>query len=269
MVSKWPKCAKLRSGRLRRRNNWYQHTISIAKSINSNKKLRMDKRQSLQLYGIAVLFMLFHHLFYSVQMGYAKYCSSEYSILGYNSIIMHISWICKLCVAIFAFITGYGLFDKYERTTIIKIIIKDNIQRALRLYKKYWLVLLLFLPVCFYNGVINFNLREFILNLVGLRSSYDWPAWYILQYDIILALSPFVIWIFNKHYYLKIGKRVSLLVLFVFSICCLTVGKLCGESILGKILHRNEFIYLVIFVEGGYLKEQNYLITTEKKGCAF
>lgn len=50
--------------------------------------------------GCAVMAMLFHHLFYE---------HPEYGFFTYQ-----LSLICKVCVAIFVFLSGYGLSVNYK-----------------------------------------------------------------------------------------------------------------------------------------------------------
>ena len=213
----------------------------------------MTKRQSLQLYGIATLFMLFHHLFLSIEMGYGNYCGTAYSAVGYNKIVMHLAWIFKICVAIFSFITGYGLFEKYSSRNIT-LIFSDNIKRSWRLYRKYWLVLMVFLPLCFGAGALNVNFSELVFNVVGLRSSYDAPAWYIRQYLLILIFSPLFIYLVNR-LLPRMGKKPACIFLLVVPACFVIIGNVPQYTAVNKILHRRELIYLAIFFEGGGMRE--------------
>lgn len=70
--------------------------------------LELSLLESNSLKGISLLLLLFHHLFY-VQHG------AYDDILVYNHGIVHQTGIaCKVCVALFVFLSGYGLAKKYD-----------------------------------------------------------------------------------------------------------------------------------------------------------
>lgn len=63
----------------------------------------MTKNHTKMLYGLAILLMLYHHLFCAGRL------DTEYlSVLG-PVLEEKLDWFCKICVAIYAFISGYGL----------------------------------------------------------------------------------------------------------------------------------------------------------------
>ena len=111
--------------------------------MDNNTAITLNK--SLELKGIAILLLLLHHLFY-VQSGLYK----DINIFGIP-VIQQIAIGCKSCVAIFVFISGYGLSVKYNRT---QINIKDFYKRRfIKLYLNYWLIWIVFVPVgIFYFG---------------------------------------------------------------------------------------------------------------------
>ena len=84
--------------------------------------------------------MLFHHLFYS-----------EWSRPLYDDIVIHgvgvinqLGIFCKLCVAVFVFLSGYGLMVSTPKN----IKLKDFYwHRFKKLYLNYWVVWLLFVPI--------------------------------------------------------------------------------------------------------------------------
>lgn len=91
--------------------------------------------------GIAILIMLFHHLFLRPEM----YGYDDIFIHGHG-LIFSIAKMCKVCVAIFVFISGYGLTEKYGSLSNIKL--KDFYwKRFVKLMLNYWFVWLIFVPV--------------------------------------------------------------------------------------------------------------------------
>lgn len=71
----------------------------------------ITKRQSAVLQGVAILMMVYHHL-YSFAVEYD-------SLLPFMQVdtVQKIAWFCKLCVGIFAFISGYGMYYVMGRQT--------------------------------------------------------------------------------------------------------------------------------------------------------
>ena len=153
------------------------------------------------LKGGGILLMLIHHLFYS-----------EASRVRYDDIIIHghglvneIGIFCKLCVAIFVFVSGYGLATKYREGLQPK---SYYVSRYKKLYLNYWFIWLLFVPI----GVFVFH-RTFhdvygthvalkagleffgLLNLTG-QLGYN-PTWWF--YSCIIVLYLIFPWL-NKHF---------------------------------------------------------------------
>ena len=69
------------------------------------------KKQSLAVKGVAILMMLWHHLFYPGN--YAEFTLNCWPIM--ESQAVHIALFSKICVSLFAFISGYGLFLSYRK----------------------------------------------------------------------------------------------------------------------------------------------------------
>ena len=70
----------------------------------NNKIMKLTVQDSNVLKGIAILIMLWHHLF----------LRPEYNdiVIHGHSIAQEIAIMCKVCVAIFVFVSGYGLTEK-------------------------------------------------------------------------------------------------------------------------------------------------------------
>ena len=68
-------------------------------------KLIFGKNETAIIKGVAILLMLIHHLFMNTEG--INYYSQDF----FN----HLSSIGKICVSIFSFITGYGIYISYEK----------------------------------------------------------------------------------------------------------------------------------------------------------
>ena len=140
---------------------------------------KITKEDSQRLYGLATLMMVYHHLF-CIPERMGGYIYTIDLLLKANGIGLRISWFCKICVALFAFISGYGSASKcvHDKNIRIKQQIRSDYSYAgkhiFSLMKKYWLVFMAFIPYGLITGKIEFcSVKVFLLNLVGLKASYN------------------------------------------------------------------------------------------------
>ncbi len=158
-----------------------------------NKGLTKDHTK--MLHGLAILMMLYHHLFSTPEALGTEYVS----VLNFGSVNIELkmAWFFKICVAIYAFTSGYGLSrglsginvtDKNFRTRL-----KDDyvfvLKKYVSFYLQYLLVFIIFVPIGFFFFDKSFVFSEFLLNLLGISSTYNGAWWYVLQYlKMILTL---------------------------------------------------------------------------------
>lgn len=170
------------------------------------------KDQSKMLGGLAILLMIWHHLFTwhsgNVEIIYAfgDYGQSATFISGAFG---------NICVQIFAIISGYALFIRPEAYRTWK-------QRGVRLLKfllTYWIILALFLLIGFWNDDILPTWPQLAKNMIGLETGpmKDWVnvpfAWYVSFYIAFIFLSPLLISMFKRRSGGGILLDISLLVL--------------------------------------------------------
>ena len=72
------------------------------------------KDESAALKGIAIILMLFHHCFRAAEL-YEGYAISFFPFP--EGIVVNLAWMSKICVSLFAFISGYGLFLSYRKNS--------------------------------------------------------------------------------------------------------------------------------------------------------
>lgn len=98
----------------------------------------LTKEHSNILKGIAILMMFMHHLFYSRE----TYGGLEINFFPFTeNIVLHLSWLCRACVAIFVFISGYGYAKSVTEST--KLNIKYFISKYIKRIWGYWFVFIL------------------------------------------------------------------------------------------------------------------------------
>lgn len=142
------------------------------------------KDKSIQLKGIAILMMVYTHLFYKPEQRVPG--SNVLSVfLGKNHLIINIILrLAEICLPFFIFIAGYA----------VCIAIKNNSfsfkKTASKLYPKIWLVLLVFVPVLLAMGKIKANPLEMVLNATGFYYSYCGEWWF---FGLYILLTLFVI----------------------------------------------------------------------------
>ena len=87
--------------------------------------------------GIAIIAMLFHHL----------YCSIPDWVEPYRGCLFWLGDLGKVCVAIFLFCSGYGMAVKYAKTDGLKDKAKFLFKRFISFYTNYWIIFLIFVPI--------------------------------------------------------------------------------------------------------------------------
>ena len=190
-----------------------------------------DKEQSLLISGVAVLFMVVHHV-----LGF------DYLRLEENSLVpfLEIHGISlgkvfaafgKICVSVFAFNTGYVIWKKREIYTFA-----NNVKRILKFLLCYWVVYSLFLIVGFVYNEQMPVLSDFFLNLIGLRTGtfvnfVNVPyAWYVCFYVFFVLSSPFIIWLFSR------GNKICMVAFFIWLTLSQLLSIITLDGVLGDIL---------------------------------
>lgn len=165
---------------------------------------RFTVKDSEKLKGIAIILMLMHHLF-----GNQSVCEAYGVIFRGVSAegIRNISWYGKECVAIFAFISAYGITLSYLKNKGEK---KWFIERVFRLYKGFWFVYILALIVAIithnnpYQCGNPFSMIVYgIVDFFGLNNIFSTPsmngAWWYMEIAVeIIILVPLAIALIDK-----------------------------------------------------------------------
>lgn len=163
-----------------------------------DKYLSID--DSTVMKAIAILLMLSHHLWTFPERiaGGALESLISFSNLP---LTVHLGVFGKICVSMFFFLGGYGLYRRYfgKRYNIV--------ERLKKLYFAYWKVFLIFVPIGFiffsnqdaycqdvgvYTAFSEFSIKEFVLNFFGFVSTYNREWWFLLSYAIALILFPLI-----------------------------------------------------------------------------
>lgn len=222
----------------------------------------MTKRETNIAKGIAILFMFFHHLFGSEKR------INNYELMGviYNSeITLLVANHLKVCVAIFALISGYGLYivtskAEYESQKLtLKWYIVETFKRYWRIIRDIWVILpiMITLSVVFHfsripstvwkNGGLIKEIKGFLSNITGLAGifGYKWFVkswWYLGVAVIFVFIFPLIYW-FMRRLWSIIPMIIVCFVPLVFNV---------------KPHHDNIWRYLPAFVLGMFLADTHF-----------
>ena len=160
----------------------------------------LSKQDTLVLKGLAIIAMLFHHL----------YCSIPAWIEPYDGALAWLGDLGKVCVAIFLFCSGYGLSVQYDKIKGIKDSCRYMLKRFVSFYYNYWVVFIVFVPVTVllfhrplsvaYGENVNLalGLGRDLLGLQGF-SSYNKTWWFNKLLLLLYLLFPLFYFGINKN----------------------------------------------------------------------
>lgn len=166
------------------------------------------------LKGIAILMMLFLHLFSNPS--FASDCTPLLWVGGTPFATIF----TRACgpVGYFLVCSGYGLAYTYHRG---RLLVKLQGKRVLRLYLNYWLILAIFVTIGCFVRPDHFpgSLTTVVENFTGWNvDAYDHPAWFLLPYALLSLSSPWIFKVMDK-----LGMLQSIVVSFVLSFASMAV----------------------------------------------
>lgn len=106
--------------------------------------VKFDKVCSLKIKGIAIILMLFHHLFRIPDL------YKGYEIIWFplsENLVVSLADMSKICVALFVFISGYGMALKMKKSAKVKFA-----DQLINLISRF---ILLFIPIMIAGQFIN------------------------------------------------------------------------------------------------------------------
>ncbi len=171
-------------------------------------------RNTKRIKGIAICMLLWHHLFYTTNINESIATGNISSVIAFYA---------KVCVAIFVFLTGYGLYKSYNKSNIN--ILQYYSKNFRKIYFNYWLVWIIFVPIGILIFKRNFEVvygqdvfKKVLINLSGFQAlfgqaGYNVTWWYIGLVVGLYIIYPFVNSSVNKIPVLTIV--VSIIILFL------------------------------------------------------
>lgn len=129
--------------------------------------------------GIALILMFVHH-FFTFQSWYISGIS--YTYLSAFAQYMNIP--SKICVPIFAFLTGYFYFYSKNKT------LKYSLRKSTDVWLSYLIVFFILLLPAVFLGVYDFSVKNFVLELFALKLPTMVFCWYVVFYVTAMLILP-------------------------------------------------------------------------------
>lgn len=207
------------------------------------RKVYFTKEYTNVIKGIAVLMLLSHHLFFGQ-------LSTPIHWFGGDSLLQIFATIFKVCVTLFAIMSGYGLSETYLKKPEEQSNFDFTCSKLKNLLKQYWFIFFIFVPLGSILGhnpvnIYGTGMRGIFFMLIdacGLfpltgspTMNYSW--WYIEAAIVFYLLFPFIYKIMKKHpwfillptYFLnaKYGAAYCREIFWLFPFC---VGIYCSQK---------------------------------------
>lgn len=209
------------------------------------------------LKGMALLLLLFHHL---LKASESSAYDSYYLFDGRYDIITGLASFAKVCVAIFVFLSGYGLTRSVKKSHTINILL-FYYRHILKVLINYWFVWIIFVPIgvyvfsyTFYDAYGTNSIIPPIINILGLQvmtgtGSYNPTWWFITAIICLYLLYPIL------YKLIKIFREVLIICVFLF----LILIQPCWWEPVGLNLWLPLDYSILSFILGIYFAEFNYI----------
>lgn len=187
-----------------------------------NKGSFISKDESTMIQGIAVTLMVIHHLLgFPERISVQYYHVLDFSFFHFETMLGYFG---RICIAIFAFNSGYGIMKKMNSFYSSKI---DILKRGYKLaghqlkkfYMMYWLIFIAFIPYGMVTSIYSFRLSQFVKNFLGIASNYNSEWWYVSYYLQMMILFPIVFFVGSIIKSIIKDQGIALLVLISLFIC--------------------------------------------------
>ena len=208
--------------------------------MDSSSNWSLSKQDTLVLKGLAIIAMLFHHL----------YCSIPSWIEPYDGTLAWMGDLGKVCVAMFLFCSGYGLSAQYNKVKGIKNSCRFMAKRFVSFYFNYWVVFIVFVsitvllfhrPLSTAYGDKGNLVLELGCDLLGLQgfSSYNITWWFNKLLLILYLLFPLL--------YLGVQKS-GVVTLLVSLLICRYWMKVIGYDYYGTLnVYQLPFVFGILW----------------------
>lgn len=135
------------------------------------------------LKGVAILSMLMLHLF--CRRDNLPYIPLLW--VGDTPLIYYFGLFGDICVAVYCFVSGYAHYMQSSTEEL-----RYRWKHLLRFFISFWVIVIVFslLGILTGNSVIPGSIKEFLLNCLTIKNSYNGAWWYANTYILLVALQP-------------------------------------------------------------------------------
>lgn len=158
----------------------------------------MNKRITDAIKGISLIFMFIHHFF-----TFPTWYVDGISYPQLEGIAEYFGQPFRMCVPVFAFLTGYFYFFVSEKN------LRYSFRKIADIYLHYWAVYLPFLLFSLATGCFHFVLSDVLFELLALRMPIMCFCWYVVFYVLAMLILP----VLTKISRTPFGDTVSLLII--------------------------------------------------------
>ena len=217
--------------------------------------------------GIAILLMVYHHLF--VEPARLNNCYiSVINLIGFDlqSIIANFA---KICVGIFLFLSGLGLYFTLIRLNSLSQMYKKVGVHALKFMLNYWIISLIVYPIGIAKGVFTASFSDLFFVLFAAHDKVlEW--WFVRQYIAVLIYAPLFINLFRD----TGAKKRAFPLILAFAIWLsikIVLGIFASDSIIRKVFLQyfwclDNYPCLIVFISGIICAKFDIYACFTKKG---
>ena len=232
--------------------------------------MKFTKEHTMQMKGIAIIILLFHHCFLNAQrwatVPYEKLATTKgwgyypISFAPFSShTIQYLASFSKICVAMFVFMTGYGMWVSYEsqkkKTTMSNYIKKRMVTLMTGFLIIFVVTEILAIPTGRFIEVYGHDFRSvvyMIIDALGLAKLLGTPLfcltwWYMSLAIVLIMIFPFVHSIMEKYQWVVV-------------VASIIVPRACGFG-----QSTDLFRYLLAYTLGMYFAQHELLARIKEK----
>lgn len=198
----------------------------------------MEKKTTQMIKGMAILIMITHHFIVMpfIELPYLV------TLFGYA---------CKICVAIYAVLSGYGYFFAKEKT------VKYGMKKIGGLLQIYWISLFtLFIPAAI-SGGWKLTPWSLIVQLFGLLPNLNWFAWYVFFYIFCMLVMPVLYRYKIFRFKPLINLVIMVIVPYVIAIALHIMPNYGKNTIINDLF--SCFLYFPCFLVGYWMAENQVI----------
>ena len=232
--------------------------------------MKFTKEHTMQMKGIAIIILLFHHCFLNAQrwatVPYEKLATTKgwgyypISFAPFSShTIQYLASFSKICVAMFVFMTGYGMWVSYEsqkkKTTMSNYIKKRMVTLMTGVLIIFAVTEILAIPTGRFIEVYGHDFRSvvyMIIDALGLAKLLGTPLfcltwWYMSLAIVLIMIFPFVHSMMEKYQWIVV-------------VASIIVPRACGFG-----QSTDLFRYLLAYTLGMYFAQHDLLARIKER----